>query len=184
MTPIQTLMAEHKDITSMLEVLARVASILDEGTRVSPSHMEKILGFLKGYADGCHHRKEEEYLFPEMEKAGVPKESGPIGVMLTEHDLGRAYMKEMRDSFEAYVMGDERAAGKFSESARSYINLLWQHIEKENMVLFPLADRCLSAGRQLKLTESFERMETGPNVKEKHAEFRKLLMNMRKIYLS
>jgi len=93
MKPTQTLMVEHTEILSMLEVLSKVASMIDEGTRVSPLHLEKIVEFFKEYADGCHHHKEEGYLFPEMQSAGVPKEYGPIGVMLTEHDLGRRYIK-------------------------------------------------------------------------------------------
>jgi hemerythrin-like domain-containing protein len=36
------------------------------------------LVFLKEFADRCHHGKEEDFLFPALEKAGIKKEGGPI----------------------------------------------------------------------------------------------------------
>ena len=73
----------------MLKILDKVCARLESKEKVDPEHLEPIVEFFRVFADKCHHGKEEDLLFPEMEKAGVPKEMGPIGVMLAEHQQGR-----------------------------------------------------------------------------------------------
>ena len=52
--------------------------------------------FIATFADHNHHGKEEDILFPAMEKAGFPRDGGPVGVMLMEHTQGREYVGAMR----------------------------------------------------------------------------------------
>lgn len=80
--------------------------------RVKVAHLEKIHEFLKVFADKCHHAKEEDVLFPEMEKAGVLRKGGPIGVMLAEHAQGREYVKNIGDGINKYKAGDKKAVSK------------------------------------------------------------------------
>jgi hemerythrin-like domain-containing protein len=155
MTPTEELMQEHSAITSMLQILERRCSLLDAGKDVPATDIQKMMEFFKVFADGCHHAKEELHLFPALEQAGVPREHGPIGVMLGEHDLGRKYVRGMGEAFERYMVGEKNQARMFSQNARSYINLLVAHIEKENQVLFPLADRVLSIRGQDDLSRAF-----------------------------
>lgn len=56
--------------------------------RVPVEPLEQLLNFFRVFADLCHHGKEEQYLFPALEAAGIPRESGPAGVMLAEHAEG------------------------------------------------------------------------------------------------
>jgi hemerythrin-like domain-containing protein len=52
------------------------------GGTASREVFEPFLEFFRGFADKCHHCKEEDRLFPCMEARGIPREGGPIGVML------------------------------------------------------------------------------------------------------
>jgi hemerythrin-like domain-containing protein len=74
MTPTEQLKEEHEGIQLMLRILDKVCQRLASGVRVDTGHLEKILEFIKVFADKCHHGKEEDLLFPEMGKAGIPKE--------------------------------------------------------------------------------------------------------------
>jgi hemerythrin-like domain-containing protein len=72
---------------------------------------------------------------------------------------------------DAYERGDEAAAHTIARNARGYVGLLRGHIEKEERVLFPMADQVLSADDQRSLEESFERIETevmGAGVHERY----------------
>lgn len=181
MTPTDQLKEEHEGILLMLKILEKVSAGLEAGERVDPDHIERILEFFRVFADQCHHGKEEDLLFPEMEKSGIPKERGPIGVMLMEHDQGRGFVRKMGEAAASMRKGGPPAA--FAESARGYIALLTQHIEKENSILFPMGDRVISPEKQGKVLEGFETLEREKIGAGTHEKFHHLLHDLREIYL-
>ena len=131
---------------------------------------EKFTYFIKNFIDICHHGKEEKVLFPLIEKYGFPREGGPTGVMLLEHEQGRTLAKVLADAVERYKKGEETAKRVIIESSQAYILLLTQHIPKEDEILYPLADRILSADEKRGLLKGFREVEeytVGPG---KHEE--------------
>jgi hemerythrin-like domain-containing protein len=110
-------------------------------------------------------------LFEEMVKAGIPRENSPVGVMLAEHEQGRAFVRAMRAGAEKWQAGDESGRQAAAQAARAYVELLHAHIYKEDNILFPLADRTIPLDAQLQVLEAFERVEheeTGEGVHEKY----------------
>ena len=70
------------------------------------------------------------------------------------------------------------------KTARGYINLLNQHIDKENNVLFPLARKAsIRCKNRQKLWEGFEMIETQKIGVGKHEEFHKMIESLEKNYL-
>ena len=183
MRPTEQLKEEHKAIKLMLRILDRVCEKLESGEEVNLEHLEKIVEFIKVFADKCHHGKEEDLLFPAMEEAGIPKEGGPIGVMLTEHNLGRNYVKDLSDAVTKYKAGDRQVASKIVENARNYVGLLTPHINKEDNILYMMADMHLSKERQEKLLEEFEKVEHEIIGAGRHEEFHQLLHNLEEVYI-
>ncbi len=183
MTPTEQLQEEHQGITLMLKILESVCAKMEAKERVDPNHLEQIVEFFRVFADRCHHGKEEDLLFPEMEKAGVPKERGPIGVMLAEHTQGRGFVKGMDEAATRYKQGDPRGRKDFVENARNYISLLTQHIQKENNILFPMGERVLAKKTQEKLFEGFENLEREKIGAGTHEAFHRLLHELQEIYL-
>lgn len=184
MTPTEELKQEHRAIELMLDILSSVCQRLDRGTAVNPQHLEQILEFFRVFADKCHHNKEETHLFPALERAGVPKDGGPIGVMLNEHTEGRACIRGMGEAATQYSTGNLASARDFVNHARAYIDLLREHIQKEDTILFPMADMHLSDGTQQQLSKSFEQVENEIVGQGKHEEFHRLLNTLKGIYLS
>jgi len=171
MSATEELMTEHRAIERMLAVLEAAAGRLDAGERVRPDVLREAVDFVRNFADRCHHGKEEDNLFPRLEELGVPREGGPLGVMLFEHDEGRTYIGAIADAVDDYERGDEAAARTIARNARGYVELLRGHIQKEERVLFPMAEEVLSADDQRSLEESFERIETevmGAGVHERY----------------
>ena len=183
MPPTEQLKEEHQGIQLMLTILDKVCLKLESKEKVDSEHLEQILEFIRIFADKCHHGKEEDLLFPEMEKSGIPKEGGPIGVMLLEHSNGREYVRGMSEAIAKYKGNEPDASPKFVENARSYIALLSQHINKENTVLFPMAERVLSQKQKEELLRGFERLEQERIGTGKHEEFHKLLHHLKEVYL-
>jgi hemerythrin-like domain-containing protein len=182
MKPTDILKEEHRGIELMLSILERMCRKLDAKERIDLNHLEQALGFLKGFADKCHHMKEENLLFPALEKAGFSKEAGPVAVMLHEHTLGRKYIAAMTEELSAMRRGAVDASPRFVEAARGYSALLTEHIAKEDNVLFPMAEMHLSEDVQSNLVKEFERVERDEIGEGRHEEYHELLKNLKGMY--
>lgn len=183
MRATEELRAEHDGILTILEILEKISNRLSAGEAVEASHLDQIMEFLKVFADRCHHGKEEGILFPALEEAGIPNQGGPIGVMLHEHTDGRAYIQEMDNALDGMKKGDSDAPRSFANASRLYIDLLKQHIEKENQVLFPMADESLAAERQRDIAEQFDNFEKEKIGAGRHEAFHKMMDELAEIYL-
>jgi len=184
MKPTEELMKEHTAIRLMLDIMGRAAERIETGEEPNLQELDDILSFLTTFADGCHHAKEEEFLFPALERAGMPRSQGPIGVMLAEHDRGRALIKGIAAAIAEYRAGVRPMPASFGANVRSYAILLDQHIEKENMVLFPMAERLIPEGEQQEIARAFDRLELERIGVGKHEEFHALLRRLKDEYLT
>lgn len=163
-------MAEHRVIERVIQALENAAQCLEGGREVRPGFFVDAADFIAGFADGCHHKKEEGILFKAMIENGVPVQGGPIAVMLYEHQQGRAFTRAMRDA-ALRMDTDPSAREAVIRNARGYASLLRQHILKEDRVLFPMADRFIPLERQQQVREGFEHVEqaeTGEGIHEKY----------------
>jgi hemerythrin-like domain-containing protein len=183
MRPTEKLTEEHKSIKEGIQVLEKICQKLESGDRVDPEHIEKTIEFIRGFADKCHHYKEEDQLYIEMEKAGIPSEDGAVGEMLAEHDMGRGFVRGMSEAVVNYGMGDAAVTSVIVDNARNYISLLTGHIDKEDNILFPLADAHLSEEKQRELEVEFERIDRETIGTDKIAEFHSILNRLKDIYL-
>jgi len=184
MKPTDELSHEHQAILTMIRVLGRMADRLEAGTPVDPGDLDRAVEFIRVFADKCHHAKEEGHLFPEMEKAGIPRERGPIGVMLAEHVQGRAHVAAMAGAVPGIRKGEREAAKAFAAGARGYGELLTQHIMKEDHILYPMADARLSPEQQSSLEACFADIEKNIVGEGKHEEFHRLLERLEGTYLA
>lgn len=167
----EILMGEHRGIERMLAAMEAKLPRLDAGDGSVVPVFEQGVDFLRNFADRCHHHKEELLLFPKLVERGVPNQGGPIGVMLGEHEMGRAEIRAMDEAIQRYRAGDRAALAGLSGAAQRYITLLRQHILKEDQVLFRMADRVLSADEQAQLAADFDRVEEdvmGPGTHERY----------------
>jgi len=167
---LEGLKEEHRVIERTLKILETTYKRLEEGESVPVEVFEKFIYFIKNFVDLCHHGKEEKVLFPLIEKYGFPREGGPTGVMLLEHEQGRTLVKALAEAVERYKRGEEAAKRSLIECSQAYILLLTQHIPKEDEILYPLADRIFSADEKKSLLKGFREVEeysVGPG---KHEE--------------
>lgn len=172
MRPTETLMHEHQIILTVLDAAAREVQRIQETGEVRVERLEQMVDFFRNFADRCHHAKEEKWLFVRMEERGMPREAGPIGVMLYEHDLGRGYVRAVADALPR-AENDPAARQTVRENLAQYIQLLRDHIYKEDHILYPMADGLLLPEDQRALEEAFERVEReeiGEGVHEKYHE--------------
>lgn len=147
------LMNEHRVIEQVLNCLEAIALQAEASGTLDAESATQALDFFRSFADRCHHSKEEDHLFPLLESRGLKRDGGPTGVMLYEHEVGRNLLAAMASAVERQSVSD------FSAAARPYVQLLREHIWKEDNRLFQMAERILSAGDDQQLMQSFETTE-------------------------
>jgi hemerythrin-like domain-containing protein len=159
MKPTEILSEEHRVIEQVLDCLEKMAQNCATEGRLDKTSAEQALDFFRNFADRCHHGKEETHLFPAMEAKGFPRQGGPTGVMLHEHEQGRVHIRGMADAIEGATAGQSEGVTQFVTHARGYVSLLREHIEKEDHCLFTMANQTLTENDQQKLLEAFEHVE-------------------------
>ena len=130
---IEELKSDHQNILTHLDDLEKVIN----QPKINHVKVEEFLRFTEIFAEP-HHQKEEQVLFPALEKKGIPNEGGPIGMMLMEHTAKRDYLAKMREAIK------ENNENKLKENTQAMISLLRDHIYKEENILYPCAQDALT----------------------------------------
>jgi hemerythrin-like domain-containing protein len=153
--PSAVLRAEHRVIVRVLDVLRHLVARSERSESFEIDSLKRCVTFFRLFADACHHAKEEDLLFPVLEERGIPRDGGPIGVMLHEHAVARQLTRQMAEALAAFDRGDVEAERTFCGTAREYIALLTDHIQKEDHCLFAMGDQAMTEDDQASLCKKF-----------------------------
>jgi len=178
-SPMEMLEEEHHFIQKVVGAMAGLAERLEMGREVEPETLKNIVEFMRTFADKCHHGKEETYLFPLLERKGVPVHGCPLGVLAAEHQRGRALVTGLANAAETYVIEDPSAKKGLLESLRSLMELYPNHIWKEDYLLFPMTNKILNEEEQKELHEKFEMVEKAIGM-DVHHRFQQLAEQLEK----
>jgi hemerythrin-like domain-containing protein len=137
--PFHILKHEHRIIERGLRALDGICLRLEWGEALPPETLAELVDFTSNFIDTYHHGKEETYLFPALEREGIEREDGPLGVIEREHEIESRLTGELIRAIDAYREGESEASRRFVEAARSYINHLISHMLKEETILFRIA---------------------------------------------
>lgn len=150
---------------------------MEAGEEMNKADMESAIAFIREFADKCHHRKEEKLLFPAMRENNIEEEISLVDILTEEHETGRNFVKNMAEAIA------EKDSTKFIENARGYVELLNPHIDKENNILFPMADKSLSKEKQKELEVGFEDIEKNVIGEGRHEELHGIVHRLKETYL-
>ncbi|MGZ3488202.1 MAG: hemerythrin domain-containing protein [Isosphaeraceae bacterium] len=159
MKATDTMMEEHRLILRVLRCLSAAADQAEKAPGLDVESIQKMLEFFRGFADRCHHAKEEAHFFPLARQRGVGCPPASIDSLLTEHQEGRDHIRVMDENLSGAGSGERQAKVRFLQHARQYVQLLTDHIGKEDHCLFPTADTMLSTADQGALVKAFEELE-------------------------
>lgn len=106
-----------------------------------------------------HHAKEEDVLFPTLERNGVGSQGCPIGTLKNEHKQGRDLTTALNDAIGKYVSGESTAKLAISTTIKGAIDLYTDHIWREDYLLFPMTEKVLPKSELEGLTKIFDEVE-------------------------
>ncbi len=164
------LIEEHRIIMCVLHCLETVIKEAQENENVDSETVSDMISFFRGFADDCHHSKEEDQLFPALEANGFPRDSGPVAVMASEHDQGRALLTKMNEALPLAADGDDEARSEFIRNADLFRRLLSDHIAKEDHCLFPMSVNAIAPAKHQHLLDAFHDVEQNAGG-QRHARY-------------
>ncbi len=146
--PLSTLIAEHDQILKILERLESLNSEIQKLKSYDPDN--PLFSELKEIGSKLidtekHHTREEETVFPEVDKSGV---TGPTRIMRMEHDdlwPHKEKIKELADN--AAEIDFEEFKTELKEETEYIVVTLRDHIFKENNILYPTAKEVIEEGK-------------------------------------
>lgn len=150
--PIAVFLKEHDTALVQLQILKRSASeIRKKG--YSEKTFRQLLKATEFVDEEVrvHNGKEEKALFPVVEKYV----DGPTAVLRDEHvKMARTY-KKLHFSIEMLTENhdDKTARAELAEAADAIVQLMVNHIHKENQILFPLVKRFLTKEELRKIAQ-------------------------------
>ena len=183
MNPIDELTKEHGPVKLMLRILEKMNEKITGGASIATEDLNNGIGFLKEFADKCHHGKEESLLFPAIKENNIPKEVELVDVLTSEHTEGRGYIKNMTEAIKIKESNPAEFAEIFPDNSQKYIALLDQHIDKENNDLFPEVRQSLSADQLKELEKGFENVEKNIIGEGRHKELHTMVHQLKETYL-
>jgi len=160
---------EHKLILRMITLVEKNTGLLEQGKFRNWQFYLDAVDFIRNYADRFHHAKEEDVLFVELIKNGMPEKQSPIEAMHMEHDQGRAFVRAIEEAAQKALDGETGQAAIIAENAKGYAALLRGHIEKEDDILYPLAERVLPEEVRARMLDAYAQAEAKtPELEEKY----------------
>ena len=147
------LIQEHKLILRALDLLDGVTASMEAEGKADPGDVDKILDFLRWFADAHHQTKEETILFPVI-KARAASEDRSVRHMIFEHDHERHLIEDLEKDLRLGQLSN------FASSANRLSSTLRNHIYKEDQLLFPEVDSLLDEQQDQAIFELLNRFET------------------------
>ena len=164
---IELLMTDHETTERVFAAFERA---LEGPTPPSTSIVTDALEYFTGYVERCHNHKEEDHLFPLAEKRGVPREGGPLAIMIMEHRRSEETLAVLKSRAAEYIAGRNDALMDLRAAFTEYSGVLKDHFWKENDILFPMARRIFEAADNTQVMAGIASVEAsaGPDTRARY----------------
>jgi regulator of cell morphogenesis and NO signaling len=176
--PFEKLVECHDHIMSRLSLFDQTLTAIEQqralGFRSEKDNIKMMFDFIDT-SIALHTRDEEEGLFPKLRpklEEGLPSKHGggtPVDVMEEEHRTVEGVIDRLKDIallMEKETQPSEVAdlVNEFVGKGRWLVQAYYGHIWKENNVLFPMAERMLSADEKTEVAKAMNELRQKPGV--------------------
>ena len=158
MKATQKLEQEHRTIERVASACGVFAEMINNGTAVPTTVLQKTVAFLRVYCDQAHQEK-EKWLFGVLRGKGVPDGSCPIAVLKHEDHKLAMLVDQLAAAVDAYAKSNGEVTRTLTDTLDSLAELYRDHIWKEDYLLLPMAEKLFSDDDQRFLANTFCRID-------------------------
>lgn len=178
MKPYGPLMFEHRIIEQIPKLIKKELVKVEKEGLIDPHFIDVTVGFLRNYADKCHHGKEEEILFRALESKQLSAgHKATLKRLLDDHVKARATVRSLIEAKEKYVNGDKRTLNAITKALEALAELYPAHITVEDKEFFIPVMGYFSREEQDEMVRQF--LEFDRNII--HKEYKKIVDELRKM---
>jgi hemerythrin-like domain-containing protein len=153
---IGSLMTEHRLIERVIADIERQLGRLEGTDEADPGRIEVLVDFLQTYADRCHHGKEEDILFRELEARSLkPEHAAMMQELIEGHAFARATTRALIAASRAYAGGDMAMSGEIRRRLRDLAAFYPGHIRLEDRSFFKPAIEYFTVEERESMAERF-----------------------------
>ena len=136
MMPVGPLMIEHRLIERMVKLMAEELPRMEK-RGVNIGFLSEAIDFIRTYADRCHHGKEEDILFRDLDlKPLSPEHKKIMNQLVEEHISARKIVSRLVDAKDRYARTPKDGFQEIITCLRELVEFYPSHIEKEDKHFF------------------------------------------------
>jgi hemerythrin-like domain-containing protein len=150
---------EHALIEAVTIALDEFVQSFEESGTVNLHELIRFLTFLRGYAGGLHHEREETVLLPTLALAGFPLESGPLAHIRDQHREEGRLLLDIAKAACAQEPWAPPQILRIASAAHAFTDFERSHMAKEHELLFPVARKELAVHAEA-LASAVDRFES------------------------
>jgi len=159
MTPTENLINEHKKINELLDIMSKIALKIKSKDVFYPNDVEEVVKYLINIIENSHHGKEDDVFYPELISSGIPKETAPLSIINYEHLISVNYLKDISSCVVNCKIGNDFSGELLADSLTNYVIAIKNHIQREEEIVFPIANEVFSIEKQNDILQRFEIIE-------------------------
>ncbi len=149
-------MAEHRLIEKMIALMGVKLENFKQTHRSDVNFIAIALDFIRTYADKCHHRKEEDILFRDLDNKPLTSElRKTLQELRDEHNHARKNVSLLAQARDKYAAGSEESFTEILDSMGELTQFYPKHIEKEDKHFFVPVMKYFNAAEQQKMLQEF-----------------------------
>ncbi len=147
---------EHRSIAAILHGMEYLVDrIRARKAKIDPRVFRAMIYYLDTFSERMHHPKEDRFLFSALRKRGGEAAAAVAGLE-QEHAAGGDALRRLEQCLVRYEEGGDREFPAFAEAVARFVREYREHMHKEESVVFPMAERLLSARDWQAIDRAFE----------------------------
>ncbi len=137
MMPIGPLMIEHRLIERVIADIQLRLGGQTPRKAIDPPYVDRVVDFLRTYADRCHHGKEEEILFRDLrQKTLEPGHRTLMFQLVEDHEWARGTTRRLVAANASLAAGNTDSHQEVRRLLRDLASFYPGHIQKEDRSFF------------------------------------------------
>ncbi len=159
---VARLQEDHTRFVQMLAALEGWVQRAESAMPTEAAQWQQARTMLESFIRdvSLHISKEEQVLFPVLE-AYLPRDVGPLAVLRGEHSDIRAQFRRLLEALVVLCREPDNryAAASFAQAGHAIQQLVYDHLYKEDRVLYPMIARFLEPERDAHLLQQMQALQ-------------------------
>ncbi len=146
---------EHRTLAALLHAMRHLVGEIRAG-RSEPDFplLRAMVYYIDAFPERMHHPKEEACLFAPL-AARTHEADDDLRILNEEHSNGARLIRDLGHTLLCYEHDRKNGFGVFAAMVESYGNFYRKHMEREERVILPLAEKVLKPEEWVTLQRAF-----------------------------